>query len=186
MMSMIFKFRVLIADDEDFIRDYELPYDATLTDFHNLITKDLKFEDNDMASFFESNEEWEKLQEYTLVDMDVEDYDDDDESFVPIPMDDVTLGHIVHAKHQRLIYVYDILNDSSLFITLMESKKEKAGEKYPKVATSKGKAPKKPINDDDIIARKSAYNDIMSDFDDDFDADEFSDEFGSFEEEEYY
>ncbi|MBE9487759.1 MAG: hypothetical protein IMY73_01105 [Bacteroidetes bacterium] len=181
--SMIFKFRVLSTENEEFIRDYELPYDATLKTFHDLITKDLKFEDNEMNTFFLSNENWEKLNEYTYIDMDLD--DEEEGEYTPICMDVVLLGQIIHKKHERLLYVYDILNDSSLYITLMESKKKEEGEKYPKISTSKGEAPKKIKNDDDILIRKSAFSDIMEDFDDEFDG--FGEEFeGAYEEEEYY
>lgn len=186
MTSMIFHFRALSADDEEFMRDYEIPYDATLTDFHNLISEDLGLDKNEIVSFFLSNEDWEKLAEFTRIDMGLEDEDADDD-LIPLCMDKVTLGRIIHEKHQRLIYVYDILNDSSLFITLMESKKSKEGEKYPKVTGSKGKAPKKKTpkeNDESLFAQESAFKDIMEDFEDEFD--EFGDEFASFDEEDYY
>ncbi len=50
-MSMVFRFRMLSDENDNFVRDYEVLYDTTLLDFHNFILRSLEYEDC-MASFF--------------------------------------------------------------------------------------------------------------------------------------
>lgn len=166
--QMIFKFKVLSVEDEKFVRDYELRYDSTLLDFHRLICEDLGFESEEMASFFLSNKNWEKLREFTLMDMD----DDADESeSSPISMDKIALGQIIRQKHERLIYTYDLLNDRGLFIELIESHTGKKNIDYPYVAFAQGDAPLQYGGE-----REGAiFSEMMGDFEDEFD-DKFDDD----------
>ena len=48
---MVFRFRMLSDENDNFVRDYEVLYDTTLLDFHNFILRSLEYEDC-MASFF--------------------------------------------------------------------------------------------------------------------------------------
>ena len=58
-MSMVFRFRMLSDENDNFVRDYEVLYDTTLLDFHNFILRSLEYEDC-MASFFTADDRWEK------------------------------------------------------------------------------------------------------------------------------
>lgn len=166
--QMIFKFKVLSVEDDKFIRDYELRYDSTLLDFHRLICEDLGFESEEMASFFFSNKNWEKMREFTLMDMD-EDIDDGENT--PVSMDKIVLGQIIRNKHERLIYTYDLLNDRSLFLELMETHTGKKNIDYPYVAFAQGDAPLQYGGE-----REGAiFSEMMGDFEDEFD-DGFSDD----------
>ena len=42
-MSMVFRFRMLSDENDNFVRDYEVPYDMTLLDFHNFILHKIVF-----------------------------------------------------------------------------------------------------------------------------------------------
>ena len=50
-MSMIFRFRMLSDENDNFVRDYEVPYDMTLLDFHRFLLESLEYEEC-MTSFF--------------------------------------------------------------------------------------------------------------------------------------
>ena len=169
--QMIFKFKVLSVEDELFIRDYELRYDSTLLDFHQLMCDDLGFESEEMASFFLSNKSWGKVREFTLVDMDLDEEEKDEDS--PLSMDAITLSQLVTIKHERLIYSFDLLNDRGLFIELIESHAGKESIDYPRVAFSEGKAPAQ--NGDE---REGAiFSEMMGDFNDEFDEGGFDGDF---------
>lgn len=173
--QIIFKFKVLSVEDELFIRDYELRYDSTLLNFHQLMCEDLGFESEEMASFFLSNKNWEKIREFTLVDMDIDDEDKDEDT--PISMDEVTLNQLMEIKHERLIYSFDLLNDRGLFIELIESHTGKANVDYPRVAFSEGKAPAQ-VGDE----REGAiFSEMMGDFNDEFDEEGFDGDFDSYD-----
>ena len=42
---MVFRFRMLSDENDNFVRDYEVPYDMTLLDFHNFILRSLEYEE---------------------------------------------------------------------------------------------------------------------------------------------
>ena len=108
---MVFRFRMLSDENDNFVRDYEVPYDMTLLDFHNFILRSLEYEEC-MASFFTADERWEKLREFTLMDM------DDGSEGAPAAMESVTLGQIIHNNRDRLIYLFDMFGDRAYFLEL--------------------------------------------------------------------
>lgn len=142
-MSMVFAFRLLSDEVEDFQMDIEVPYDMNLLDLHNFIRKQLGYNPCEMASFFLSDSEWEKLREFTLIDMGFEgDYDEDeDEMAPPMSMDKVIVANVMRQKFDRMIYVFDMFSERQLFMELLESKIGDDAVKYPRTVSLQGKAP---------------------------------------------
>lgn len=145
-MSMIFQFRMLSDEADDFLRDYEVPYDMSLLDFHQYIQSEVGYSPSEMASFFISDVEWEKFREFTLLDMgiDTSGYDpdeDQDELAPPVPMEKVTLGEIIHQKFDRLIYVFDVFAERQFYLELLRTKAAEAGGIYPRTVAWEGNPP---------------------------------------------
>ena len=63
---MIYRFRAILNSKEEVYRDLEIQDTASFEDFHNAITQAFGFEGQEMASFYESNEQWEQLDEIPL------------------------------------------------------------------------------------------------------------------------
>ena len=101
---MVFKFRMLSDENDHFVRDYEVPYDMTLLGFHEFITRSLGYEEG-MSSFFTADKQWNRLREFTLMDM------GDNSEDAPLPMADITLGQLIHNNRDRLIYQFDLMGD---------------------------------------------------------------------------
>lgn len=171
---MIFKFRMLSDEAEDFVRDYEVLYDMNLADFHTYVRESVGYNPAEMASIFTSDAEWEKLQEFTSVDMGLDgtDIDPDDDIQPPMPMEKVTLGQIIHEKFDRLIYVFDIFAERQFFIELLEAKFPEDGVSYPRIVAAEGEPP--------LQCRPGAEPAERSIFD------EAMDEFGEFEGDDNY
>ena len=108
---MVFRFRMLSDENDNFVRDYEVLYDTTLLEFHDFILRSLEYEEC-MASFFTADDRWEKLREFTRMDM------DDGAEDAPLAMEKVTLGQIIHNNRDRLIYLFDIFGDRAYFLEL--------------------------------------------------------------------
>ena len=152
-MSMVFKFRMLSDENDNFVRDLEVPYDMTLRGFHEFLVRILGYEAC-MTSFFTAEGQWERLQEYTLLDM------GDPES---IPMENVSLGQLLHHNRERLIYLFDQLNNRALYLELTEAKKPEPTMEYPRVAFEHAPAPDQydpAANEDD----GSIFEQMMDDF----------------------
>lgn len=159
-MSMIFKFRMLSDENDGFLREYEVPYDMNLLDFNNFICGDLKYDSSAMSSFFTSDAGWNKLDEFTLMDMCM------DEESGTRQMSSVSLGQIIHHNRDRLIYVFDMFGDRAYYLELTEAKKQEDGMQYPRVAASKAE----PSDQFDASAENnvhgSIFDEVMEEFDD--------------------
>ncbi|MCK4990885.1 MAG: hypothetical protein KAS29_10385, partial [Bacteroidales bacterium] len=66
---MIFLFRIISDENPDFYRDLVAGGSDTFLDFHSTLQKELGYDPTQLASFFICNQQWEKEQEITLIDM---------------------------------------------------------------------------------------------------------------------
>ena len=159
---MIFNFRIVSDEVDDLRREINIDADATFLDFKNAICDSVKYDKNQMCSFFLCDDNWEKGKEITLEDMDA---DSDQEVYL---MDETVLSDYIDDG-QRLIFVFDYMTDRCFFI---EMKKSIAGEnlKDPICVASRGAAPAQ-IMDFDEFETKAAVNTSVSsgdDFDEEF------------------
>lgn len=184
-MSMIFNFRMISDENDHFVRDYEVPYDMTLKEFHTFICDDLKYDPFEMSSFFKSDGSWQKLQEYTLIDMGIDAnntavYIDEDEEikddFTPLSMENTYLGQIIKKKNDRLLFVFDILEDRLFFIELINTKKADKGVEYPRVMFYNGDAPDQ-FDVDKSPENKSIFDEAMDDWGEFDGDDQYDDEY---------
>jgi len=111
---MTIRLRIISGEDENFFREIEIGGGATFLELHNFIQKILNFDEGQMASFFVTDEEWQKNEEVTLMDMAM---DETSDSFI---MADTRLNKFIFEKKQRLLYVFDFFNERSLFIETFE------------------------------------------------------------------
>lgn len=132
---MVFKFRMLSHEIKDFVRDIEIRANQTFYDFHKAIQDDLNFDSAQIASFFTTNQLWEKEKEFILFDI------SDVPNNATVPMDRARLRDYIKDPKQRLIYTFDIFNDRGLFIELVENLEESRYSDYPAIVFSKGAAP---------------------------------------------
>ena len=145
------------------MRDYRMPYNATLLEFHNHICTDLRYDPHVMASFFRSDRQWSKLAEYTLIDMGSEE--------AAGIMSDIALDQLITQTGDRLIYTFDIFSDRSLYLEMVGVHKPEEGAQYPCTARSVGDPPPQFA----LEGESSVFDDIMAEFAD-FEGDESYDE----------
>ena len=155
---MVFRFRMLSDENDRFVRDYEIMYDATLLDFHE---------------FFTADNRWEKLREFTLMDM------DDGSENSPLPMDQIKLGQIIHHLRDRLIYLFDMFGERAYYLELTGAYEAEEGATYPREIYAVADVPdqydptKTNADDDD----GSIFDDVMSEFSDFEGDDSYDDEY---------
>ncbi|NLJ01084.1 MAG: plasmid pRiA4b ORF-3 family protein [Bacteroidales bacterium] len=142
---MIFKFLILSDEVDNFKREIKIDSDATFMDFYRAILDCTGFSEKEMASFFLCDEKWRRKQEITLVEMDT--YSDED----AYTMEECILNDFLEDEKQKLMFVFDYLNDRALYIELSEI----IPGKNLKAATctlSIGNAPDQSIDVEDIKA----------------------------------
>lgn len=142
---MIYQYRVLSDEVEDFLLDLEVPYDMGLSDFNAFLMGELGYDSSMLSSIFCSDSQWEKLQEYTSFDMGVVDGDLEfalsDESEAPAPMSGVTLGDVTPEKFDRLVFVFDPISERQLFVELLQPLHFDDSIEYPRVVARSGTPP---------------------------------------------
>lgn len=135
----IYKFRILFDSKKEIFRDIEIKSTQNFYEFHEIIVAAFGFDNSQMASFYLSNEEWEKGQEITLFDMQM----NEDETTEPVlVMEDIQVKSHVKALGEHFLYSYDFLDMKSFFIELLSIEDEKPAAFYPKVVYSQGEIPK--------------------------------------------
>lgn len=163
---MIFRFLLLSDEVDDFKREIRIDSSATFLDFYNAIIDCTGFSDKEMASFFICSDNWRKLQEITLVEMDT---DSDVDAYV---MEDTVLDYFIEEEKQKLLFEFDYINERSLFIELAEIITGK-NQNRPKCTLSVGDAPAQTLILEDFKA-ETATGDMGESFfgDESFDMDE--------------
>jgi len=166
---MIYKINFSSEEVDGFRRTFEADGDATFLDLHKAILESVKYPDNQMTSFFLCNEQWEKEQEVTLIEM------DSNFEFDNMVMEQTTLGELLLEQGQRLIYVFDPMFERHFFGRLMEIKP--GSMQGVTCVESKGKAPKQ-LKDIDALTDGIKGKDGKGDLglDDDFYGDSQYDE----------
>lgn len=170
-MAIIFKFRMLSDESDHFVREYEVPYDMTLAAFHDFIRETLEYEEA-MVSFYTADDRWEKLREFTLMDMGMGDGSEN----APLPMSDVTLNQILRHLHDRLIYQFDLLSNRAYYLELTAVEKAASGAVYPREFFAHGSVPDQ-FDPEATVEDGSIFDEMMDEFND-FDGDDnYDDEY---------
>ena len=131
---MIFTFRIVSDEVDNFRREIKIDADATFLDLKNAICDSVDYDKNQMCSFFICDDNWEKEKEITLEDM------GSDSAQEVYLMDDSILGDFIDDEGQRLMFTSDYMTDRSFFI---EMKKLETGRNLidPVCSMAVGKAP---------------------------------------------
>ncbi|TKG96058.1 hypothetical protein EYV94_07170 [Puteibacter caeruleilacunae] len=137
---MIYKFRIVSDEVDDFVRDIEIDSKSNFEQFHTIIQQSVCYEPWQLASFFQVDHTWKKGTEITLLDMGLG-------ITHSVPMNKAILKDYVQSKNQKLIYVFDFFQDRNFFIELIEIFMERNLEK-PTVAYAAGEAPLQMLEDD--------------------------------------
>lgn len=124
----IYKYKITISGNKNFVRECEIEDSATLYDFHRCIQNDLDFDEAQLAVFFISNPDWEKLKSIPLFDL-------GDGS-----MDSILISDLIDENENNLLYVFDMYNKRQLQIEFMHEVEEIRAT-YPRMVSSKGNPP---------------------------------------------
>jgi hypothetical protein len=169
-----YKFRLLSDENDEFLRDVEIKSTQTFSDLHSIIKKIAGIDGNELASFFICDRKWNKLKEITLIDMveedydieeDIEDEEKEQEYRMPLSvMDKSFIKDYIDDPHQRLLYEYDILNQSSLYIELIKISPTDPKTKYPVCVKSKGTLTAPKMVKEDFFPEEIDERELLKEF----------------------
>ena len=132
----ILKFRVYFEEDDSVYRDVAVRHTQHFLQLHQVILKAYEFDNKHQATFYRSNDHWQRGREISL------DKYDKPYKVDPLLMETTTVGSEIRDPNQKFIYVYDFVKNWSFRVELISvSKEEGAKLDYPAVVKSEGIAP---------------------------------------------
>ena len=133
----VLKFRAYFEEDDSVYRDVAVKHTQSFLDLHGIILKAYEFDSKHQATFFRSNDHWQRGKEITLQKYDraykVE----------PLLMEATPIGSEIRDPNQKFVYVYDLAGKNWTFLVelINVSKEENNKLTYPAVVRTEGIAP---------------------------------------------
>jgi hypothetical protein len=132
----ILKFRVYLEEDDSIYRDIAIQHKQSFLEFHQTILKAYEFDNKHQATFYRSNDNWQRGKEISL-----EKYD---KQYVvePLLMQETAVGTQVFDPSQKFVYEYDFVKGWQFLIHLiLITKEEDPRQTFPAVVRKEGIAP---------------------------------------------
>jgi hypothetical protein len=132
----ILKFRAYLEEDDSVYRDVAIKHTQNFFELHEVILKSFEFDNKHQATFYRSNDHWQRGREISL-----EKYDKAYKA-PPLMMKETAIGTEIKDPNQKFIYVYDFNKNWTFLIELINvSKEENAKLTYPTMVRKEGIAP---------------------------------------------
>ncbi|MEO7530915.1 MAG: hypothetical protein ABIS69_05875 [Sediminibacterium sp.] len=163
----ILKFRIYLEEDDAVYRDIVIRHTQNYQELHFAILKAYEFDSKHKATFFRSNDNWQRGREISF-----ERYD---KPYVvePLLMQDVTIGSEIRDTNQKFVYEYDFEKHWLFLVELINvSKEESSKTTYPSVSRTEGIGPQQ-------YGTKSLLGDKFADIEEKYDLAEGTEGFGT-------
>ena len=132
----ILKFRVYFQEDESIYRDVAIKHTNSFFDLHQALLKAYEFDNKHAATFYRSNDTWQRGREISI-----EKYDKEYKA-EPLIMAVTVIGTEIKEPNQKFIYEYDFTKLWLFAIELISVEKtESVKMEYPCCVRSEGIAP---------------------------------------------
>src|ERR1044071_2936065 len=132
----ILKFRIYFEEDDSVYRDIAIRHTQSFFELHESILRSYEFDNKHKATFYRSNDHWQRGKEITL-----EVYEKEYQA-KPLLMKDTTIGSEIRIPNQKFIYQYDFNKNWGFLVELINvSKEENPRLSYPSTVRVEGIAP---------------------------------------------
>jgi hypothetical protein len=153
----VLKFRVYWEEDESVYRDISIKPDQTFLQFHQTILQSFEFDNKHKATFYRSNDNWQRGREIIL------EKDAVERKVEPLMMEDTPIGVAVKTPNQKFIYLYDYAKNWTFLVELIGvSKDENTKMTYPFCVRKEGLAPSqygtKGLVSDKLVEMEEKYD----------------------------
>jgi hypothetical protein len=133
----VLKFRAYFEEDDSIYRDVAVKHNQSFLELHHIILKSYEFDNKHQATFYRSNDNWQRGREISLEKYPAKSYAKD-----PLLMSETQIGSEIKDPNQKFIFVYDFTRNWTVLVELINvSKEENAKLDYPAVIKSEGIAP---------------------------------------------
>ena len=134
----ILKFRVYWEEEDAIYRDVLVKHTQHFSDFHQIILKAFEFDQKHEATFFRSNEKWQKGREIS------KEVYQKEYQVPPLLMDETTIASEIMDTNQHFIYLYDFNKSWTFLVELIQVIKNADADmtiEYPTIARVEGVGP---------------------------------------------
>jgi hypothetical protein len=132
----VLKFRIYFEEDDSIYRDVAIKHTQTFLQLHQVILKAYEFDNKHQATFYRSNDNWQRGREISLAQY------DKPYKVAPLLMENTAIGTEIKDPNQKFIYVYDFVKNWSFLVELIGVSKEESSKiEYPAMVKSEGIAP---------------------------------------------
>jgi hypothetical protein len=132
----VLKFRIYFEEDDSVYRDVAVKHTQFFQDLHQVILKAFEFDSKHQATFFRSNDHWQRGKEITL-----QKYDRP-YKVEPLLMESTTIGSEIRDPNQKFVYLYDFVRNWTFLVELINVSKEENNKlTYPAVVRTEGIGP---------------------------------------------
>jgi hypothetical protein len=132
----VLKFRIYFEEDDSIYRDVAVKHTQSFLQLHQVILRAYEFDNKHQATFYRSNDHWQRGREISL------DKYDKEYKAPPLMMADTTVGSEIREPNQRFIYVYDFNKNWTFLVELIKVEKDENPKlDYPALLRSEGIAP---------------------------------------------
>jgi hypothetical protein len=133
----VLKFRVFFEEDDTIYRDIAIKHNQSFFELHQALLSAYEFDSIHQATFYRSNDSWQRGRAISL-----EKYDNVEYKVDPLDMFETNIGTEIRDTEQKFIYVYDFQKNWSFQIQLIGvSKEENAKLTYPTITRKEGIGP---------------------------------------------
>lgn len=153
----VLKFRVYWEEDESVYRDIVVKPSQNFMQFHQAILTAYEFDSKHKATFYRSNDNWQRGREILL------EKDNVARKAEPLLMVDTPIGAMVRDPNQKFIYHYDFAKNWTFLVELIGvAKDENAKVSYPAIVRKEGLAPSqygtKGLIGDKLVEMEEKYD----------------------------
>ncbi|TAN00653.1 MAG: hypothetical protein EPN39_03875 [Chitinophagaceae bacterium] len=152
----VLKFRVSWEDEESIFRDILIRSAQTFLEFHEAILNAFEFLPEQNATFFRSNDRWQRGREIILQP------DDQSRKVSPLLMATTLMEDAVRNPNEKFIYLYDFVKRWTFLIELIAVTREGNNQNYPICIRKEGPPPKqygkKKPDGDQMIETEDKYD----------------------------
>lgn len=133
----VLKFRVFFEEDDTIYRDIAIKHNQSFFELHQALLAAYEFDSIHQATFYRSNDSWQRGRAISL-----EKYDNVEYKVDPLDMFDTNIGTEIRDTEQKFVYVYDFKKNWSFQVQLIGvSKEENAKLTYPTITRKEGIGP---------------------------------------------
>ena len=164
----VLKFRVSWEEDDAIYRDVLVKHTQNFQDLHISILKAFDFDQKHDATFYRSNDTWQRGREIS------KEVYDRAYKVAPLLMEETTIGTEIIDTNQHFIYEYDFVKSWSFLIQLIQVVKNADADmtlEYPLVSRIEGVGPMQ-------YGTKGLLGEKFADIEEKYDLNEAADGFG--------